>query len=131
VKLEHLALNVVDPVAMASWYVENLGMKVVRNENAPPYTHFLADDSGNQLLEIYNNPPNQVPDYATTNPLVLHVAFVSIDPAADKTALLAAGAALIDESLLEDGSHLVMLRDPWGLALQLCKRAVPMLKDQH
>jgi hypothetical protein len=23
---------------------------------------------------------------------------------------------------------LVMMRDPWGLAIQLCKRGVPMLK---
>jgi hypothetical protein len=82
------------------------------------------------LLEIYNNPPDQVPPYAEMDPLLLHVAFISEDPGADKLALLAAGATLVDEQRFEDGSHLVMMRDPWGLAIQLCKRGVPMLSSQ-
>ena len=28
--VEHVACNVADPVAMAAWYVEHLGMRVVR-----------------------------------------------------------------------------------------------------
>jgi hypothetical protein len=79
------------------------------------------------LLEIYNNPPNQVPQYATMSPLQLHIAFVSQNPETDKDALIEAGATLVEELRLDDGSHLIMLRDPWGLALQLCKRAVFML----
>ena len=127
-KLEHFALNVVDPVAMAAWYVEHLGLSIVRKVVDAPYTHFLADSSGTVLLEIYNNPPDQVPPYAEMDPLLLHVAFVSVDPEADKVKLLAAGAILVEEQLFDDGSHLVMLRDPWGLAIQLCKRGVPMLR---
>ena len=126
-KLEHFALNVIDPVAMAKWYVEHIGLTVVRQVTDAPYTHFLADSSGTVLLEIYNNPPDQVPPYAAMDPLLLHVAFVSEDPEADKVALLAAGATLVDELQLDDGSQLVMLRDPWGLALQLCKRGLSML----
>jgi glyoxylase I family protein len=127
-KIEHLALNVTDPVAMAVWYEAHLKLKVVRQLKNAPYTHFLADSSGTMMLEIYNNPPDQVPSYGAMNPLVLHVAFVSDDPEADKTALLSAGATLVEEQCFDDGSHLVMLRDPWGLAIQLCKRGVPMLK---
>jgi len=52
---------------------------------------------------------------------------VSADPDADTKTLVSAGATLVQDLHLDDGSHLVMLRDPWGLALQLCKRAVPML----
>ncbi len=124
-----LALNVIDPVAMAAWYVEHCGMKTVRQKSDAPYTHFLADSTGMVLLEIYNNPPDQVPSYADMDPLVLHIAFVSADPEADKVALLAAGAILVDELRFDDGSHLVMLRDPWGLAIQLCKRGAPMLAE--
>jgi len=40
--------------------------------------------------------------------------------------LLAAGATLADNQRLPDGTHLVMLRDPWGVPLQLCKRATPL-----
>ncbi len=127
-KLEHLALNVVDPVGMAAWYVEHLGLEVVRHIAQAHETHFLADDSGTILLEIYNNPPEQVPAYAEMDPLLLHIAFVSVDPDADKAALLDAGATLVEELHLDDGSHLVMLRDPWGLAVQLCKRGKVMLR---
>jgi catechol 2,3-dioxygenase-like lactoylglutathione lyase family enzyme len=126
-KLEHLALNVINPVAMAAWYVEHLGMRIVRQETEAPYTHFLADSTGKILLEIYNNPPDQVLPYAAMNALQLHIAFVSQNPEIDKDALIEAGATLVEELHLDDGSHLIMLRDPWGLALQLCKRAVSML----
>ncbi|MEO6873569.1 MAG: VOC family protein [Opitutaceae bacterium] len=126
-KIEHFALNVADPTAMAAWYTKHLGLKVVRAVKASHDMHFLADDSGTVMLEIYNNPPDQVPPYAKMDPLLLHLAFVSKDPEAEKTALLAAGATLASDQHLADGSHLVMLRDPWGLAIQLCKRAKPML----
>ena len=128
-KLEHFALNVVDPVVISAWYVEHLELKIIRQEIDAPYTHFLADSSGNILLEIYKNPPDQVPPYAEMHPLQLHIAFVSEEPEADKEYLLTAGATFVEELHLADGSHLVMLRDPWGLPLQLCKRAVSMLKN--
>ena len=127
-KLEHFAFNVVDPIATAAWYVKHLGMEIVRQMADAPYTHFLADSSGKVLLEIYNNPPDQVPPYAEMDPLLLHIAFVSVDPEADKAALVDAGATYVEELRFDDGSHLVMLRDPWGLPLQLCKRGKPMLK---
>lgn len=125
--IEHFALNVSDPEAVAAWYGEHLGLTIARNVGGAARTHFLADSSGNTMLEIYNNPPDQVPAYADMDPLLLHIAFVSDNPDADKNALINAGATLVEEIHLDDGSHLVMLRDPWGLALQLCKRATPML----
>ncbi len=127
-KLEHLALNVTDPVAMATWYAEHLGLQTVRQMEKAPYTTFLTDASGAILIELYNNPPDQVPPYAEMDPLLLHLAFVSEAPDADKAELLAAGATFVGDTKLEDGTHLAMLRDPWGLAIQLCKRAVPMLR---
>jgi catechol 2,3-dioxygenase-like lactoylglutathione lyase family enzyme len=114
-------------VAVAAWYTKHLGLKVVRTVKDAARTHFLADSSGTVMLEVYNNPPDQVPPYAKMDPLLIHIAFVSKDPEVDKTALLAAGATLVVDQRLDDGSHLVMLRDPWGLAIQLCKRATPML----
>lgn len=126
-KLEHFALNVEDPVAMGNWYVEHLGLKVVKQQKEAPYMTFLADDSGRIMIEIYRNPANEVPPYRKMNPLLVHLAFVSESPAQDKERLIKAGASLESDQLLEDGSHLVMLRDPWGLALQLCKRGTPML----
>lgn len=121
-KLEHVALNVSDPAAMAEWYGAHLGLTLARRIPAPPHTHFLRDSGGRMLIEIYNNPPDAVPDYAAMDPLLLHLAFVSGNPAADRDRLLSAGATLVADQRLDDGSHLVMLRDPWGLAIQLCRR---------
>ena len=126
-KLEHFAINVKDPVAMASWYTENMGLEIVRKMDGAHFTHFLGDKSGKILVEIYNNPSDKVPDYKTMDPLLLHVAFVSTDPETDKTRLLAAGATFVEDVKLPDGSLLVMMRDPWGLAIQLCKRGNPMI----
>ena len=128
-KIEHFAFNVAEPAAVAEWYVRYLGLTVARRLNNKQQTHFLADESGFILIEIYNNPPNQIPPYAAMNPLLLHLAFVSENPDSDRVALVEAGASFVEEEHFADGTHLVMLRDPWGLALQLCKRGVPMLKS--
>lgn len=127
-KLEHFAVNVEDPTGMADWYVENMGMVIVRQQKHPPFMTFLADDSGQIMIEIYTNPIDQVPNYRDMNPLIVHLAFVSDAPDKDKTRLERAGATTVSDDILEDGSHLVMMRDPWGLAIQLCKRAIPMLR---
>lgn len=126
-KLEHFALNIEDPLAMSAWYREHLGLRVVRQLQESPYTTFMADDSGTILLEVYNNPAAAVPDYPNMHPLLVHLAFVSADPAHDARRLQQAGATLLSNQQLEDGSQLVMMRDPWGLAIQFCKRGESML----
>lgn len=124
-KLEHVACNVADPVAVAAWYSAHLGLKIVRHIPQPAQTHFLSDGAGT-ILEIYCNPPGAVPDYAAMDPLLLHLAFASADPVADQARLLAAGATYHSQVKGADGTLLIMLRDPWGLALQLCKRGTPL-----
>lgn len=126
-KIEHFAFNVEDPNSMSGWYIKNLGLKMIRQESNPPYTTFLTDSSRRVMIEIYRNPPDEVPDYFAMNPLIIHLAFVSDDPANDKIRLEQAGAITMSDEKLEDGSHLVMMRDPWGFCIQLCKRGKPML----
>ncbi len=128
-KFEHVAFNVHDPVAVADWYVRHLGLTVAFRGGAPTHTHFLADDSGQMLMEVYTNPPDAVPDYAAMDPLLLHLAFVSADPAADAARLAAAGAEIVSAARPDARTHLIMLRDPWGLALQLCQRGTPLLRE--
>ena len=129
-KLEHVAINVPDPVGMAEWYERHLGMEIVRGRKDAPFTHFLRDSGGRMMIEIYTNPTDAVPEYADMDPLILHFAFVSSDPEHDKTRLQKAGATLVAEEVLEDGSRLVMLRDPWGVCVQLCKRATALLASR-
>ncbi len=125
-KMEHVAFNVADPVAVADWYCRHCGFRVVRHVPRPAQTHFLAD-SGSSVIEIYCNPPDQVPDYRSMDPLLFHLALASADPETDAQRLMAVGASKVEEVRFDDGSLLIMLRDPWGLALQLCKRAKSLL----
>jgi catechol 2,3-dioxygenase-like lactoylglutathione lyase family enzyme len=125
--VEHIAWNVSDPVAMAAWYVEHLGMRIVRQGPAPQNIHFLADAKSRVVIEIYNNPVDPIPDYSSLHPMRQHLAFAAPDPDAARTELVAAGATYIEEMSLPDGSRLLMLRDPWGLAIQLCARVTPLL----
>jgi glyoxylase I family protein len=128
-KIEHVGYMVKDPLQVAAWYCQNLGFRVARGTPASPFTHFLLDSAGSSMLEIYNNPAAQVPDYTSMDPLVLHIAFEigdeSIESACDR--LLAAGASLYSNlGTTPAGDQLVMLRDPWGMAIQLAKRKIPM-----
>lgn len=123
-KFEHAALNVPDAQAMASWWIEHCGMRSVRASDDPPY--FLADATGRTILELYNNPAAPIPDYVAQHPLCLHIAFAVEDAGAERDRLTAAGAELFSEQEAADGTILIMLRDPWGVALQLCQRATPL-----
>src|SRR5690348_1226716 len=131
-KIEHFALQVPDPAAMADWYVKHLGFSVARAGGAPSQTRFLLEGAESVMLELYHNPGAPVPDYHKQDPLLLHLAFVSKDPAADRARLVGAGATTVEEvTTTPAGDQLVMLRDPWGVAVQLVKRAEPMLPVRH
>jgi catechol 2,3-dioxygenase-like lactoylglutathione lyase family enzyme len=124
-RFEHFALNVADPPAVAKWYVDNCGMKILTSSTDEPFMHFLADSTDRVVVELYYNPKAAVPDYANQDPLIFHFALQVEDPEAERDRLLQVGASVAEEVRLPDGSHLIMMRDPWGLALQLCKRANP------
>ena len=124
-RFEHFAINVEDARATSLWYVDHLGMRIVRSIEEPPYTKFLADDTGRVIVEIYSNTKVSAPDYSTVPPLNFHVAFVADDAKATQTRLESAGASPFSEDTLGDGTVLVMMRDPWGVPIQFCQRAKP------
>lgn len=127
-RIEHIAINVEDPLAMAKWYCENLEMKIVRQGPPPVNAHFLSDSGGNVLLEIYHNPPDTVPDYASMDPLLFHIAFVADDIKKICRKLVSAGATIVsDLSTTPAGDEFAIVRDPWGVSIQFIKRAEPML----
>lgn len=126
-KIEHTAFNVEEPVLMARWYVEHLGLQIRRRTTDAPYAHFLADDSGTVMIEIYGNRDAPLPDYRSMNPAELHLAFVSADVPADTARLVKAGATVVADVHQLGDDTFAMLRDPWGLPLQLVKRATPMI----
>jgi len=126
-KLEHAAYPVRDPVAVAAWYVAHCGLRIIRQTGPPTMTHFLSDGAGG-VIEIYNNQKVTVPDYTAIDPLLLHIAFVATDLPVERDRLLAAGCTEAEPiTTTPAGDVLVMLRDPWGFALQLTHRRQAMV----
>jgi glyoxylase I family protein len=124
-RIEHTGFQVENPPQVAAWYCSNLGFHVARKLEARPFTTFLVAEDGQGMLEIYNNPAAAVPDYGAQNPLMLHLAFdVGAEPImAARDRLLAAGATIASDLVTTgSGDRLIMLRDPWGLAVQLVQR---------
>jgi glyoxylase I family protein len=126
--IEHIALNVPDPVRIAAWYVEHLDMRVLRKQEHAPFTHFLADRAGRVVLELYCHTKAVVPDYASFDPLTLHVAFWANDVAQERQRLLEAGATVAGEIVTtETGDVMTFVRDPWNVTIQLVQRTKPLL----
>lgn len=125
---EHVAINVPDPVAMADWYCENLGMKIMHKGEPPVNARFVSDDAGNMMFELYNNSSAAIPDYTSQDMLVLHIAFKVDDVKETCDKLVQAGAKWDRELTTTDsGDVIATLRDPWGVAIQFVKRANPMI----
>jgi len=124
-KFEHYAINVEDAVAVADWYIENCGLSAALALEDAPFTRFLADETGRVFLEIYSNPDALMPDYSSMHHLQYHLAFATADAQAEEKRLIEAGCSLIEKLTPEPGACLVMLRDPFGIPLQLCQRATP------
>lgn len=132
VKIEHVALQVSDPVALSRWYVQHLGLTVKRAQTESPFGHFLGDDGDAVMLEFYGYPNLPVPDYFRMEPLLLHVAFHVDDVATTRTRLIGAGAAPVGDVQVNDvGDEVAMLRDPWGIPVQLVRRRVRMIGDRR
>ena len=126
-RIEHFAYQTDDPAAVADWYVQHFDFTIRRAADEPVPVRFLADAGGQVMLEIYNNPKVRTPDYAGMHPLLLHVAFTCEDVVGTMQRLLRAGATRVSGPETVNGDELVMLRDPWGFAIQLCKRLDPMV----
>jgi len=128
VKIEHTAYQVADPVSLAAWYVTHLGLRIKRSQQTPPFGYFLADDGDTVMLEFYRQDAMPVPDYRAMDPLLLHLAFLADDVAGTRARLMAAGATPEGDAFTNAaGDEVAMLRDPWGLAIQLIRRADPMI----
>ena len=99
--LEHVAIDVADPVATAAWWCENLGFTITKQKDDITHTTFIVDASGRMAIEIYR---------AKTQPV-----------APDYAALTKAGATLVfhEKAPGFDGA---MMRDPSGIAIQFVKR---------
>jgi glyoxylase I family protein len=128
VKIEHFALQVSAPVEIANWYVKHLGCSIARAGGEPNHGRFLLDGAGSVMIEFYNYSSLPVPDYGAMDTMLIHLAFLSDNLTADRDRLVSAGARVVtDFNTTPAGDQILMLRDPWGIPVQLIKRAEPML----
>jgi glyoxylase I family protein len=126
--IEHIALNVPDPIRMAAWYVEHLNLRTLRKQEQAPFTYFLADRAGRVVLELYCHTKAMMPNYASFDPLTLHIAFQASDVGHERQRLLAAGATLAGDIVTTaTGDVMTFVRDPWNVTIQLVKRAKPLI----
>jgi glyoxylase I family protein len=126
--IEHFAMNVTDSRAKAKWYGENLQSVIVRDGKAPTYGMFIADSGKNMMFELYQQ-EYPVIDFAAVSHMSIHIAFAVSDVQEVQKALAAAGATIVEKgSKRTSGDFVAMLRDPWGLPIQLVERRNPMLK---
>ncbi len=127
---EHIMFNVPDPLAMIKWYCDNLGMVVVRKGTAPTYSSFIADSGKHMMLELGNFADYPRMDFAKIDLNSMHLAFVVNNIKRIKEKLISAGATVAQDLFKTPGGDQVMvLRDPWGLAIQFLERADPMFKN--
>ena len=128
-RVEHIAFNVHDPNGMARWYCEHLGFTIKRKVMEEPWAHFIVDERGTFMIEIYGNSSQPVFDYPQIAPATMHLALVSRNLEADRERLLKAGCTPVSDGVeeLPGGDAMTFLRDPWGITLQLITRAKPML----
>jgi glyoxylase I family protein len=126
-QIEHLGISVPDPAAAARWYVEHAGCTLLRAATEGTYAHFLLLPGGGVTFELFRSPDAPVPDYYQVHPLQGHLAFRTDDIEGTRASLVAAGATAEGE-LVEapGGDRYAMLRDPWGVPLQLVTRAQPL-----
>ncbi len=124
-RFEHIAFNVPDMEAMADWYCTHMAMLKVRHD--PGRKLFLADHTKVVVFELYSNPDKPMIDLAATTSAAMHIAFVVDDIHASIEKLIAAGATVETPPADAAGDTLTMLRDPFGLALQLVERKEALL----
>ncbi len=127
-RFEHVAFNVEDPRAVAQWYIKHFGMKIIRQSGEPTFTTFIADSGEHMMIEFFCN--TNYPFFLANNIHVmsLHLAFATPDIEATIQNLLTDGATWADTlTTTPSGDKVCILRDPWGIAIQLVQRATSML----
>ena len=121
---EHLAINVADKDAAERWYVENLNLRVARS--VPGVMCFLADVTGRVVLELYAKDAVDRLDFANQHCLTFHLAFTVNDIKSAARSLIEAGAQNADDYRIAGEDELMMLRDPFGVCIQLVHRKQPL-----
>ena len=109
--IEHPGIAAKDPQALAQWYIDTLGMKLLRQ--AGPTTFFIGFDKG-ACIEIYAAKSDAEPIANNYVQGMTHIAFYAEDFEATRQMLLSKGVKPAAEPVLRDDLKLALMRDPEG-----------------
>ena len=123
--IEHIGLTVTDPVAMAEWYRDVLGFTIAfSGADDEKAVAFIIDAGGKIMLELGKLPGIAPLADRIDHHLQAHIALLSDDPLKDAAYLESKGATFIEKCpVTRPGELLVVLRDPWGITIQLVRRS--------
>ena len=122
--IEHIGLCAQDPLALARWYVDVLGFRVVHE--VPDSRVAFVRAPGGGMLEIFPAAEQGNPE-AKFHPGLRHLAFAVEDCASAVQELRARGVHLPDEEIIQNPAHVVaFFRDPEGNLIHLVERHWPL-----
>ena len=125
--IEHIGIYASDSAALAQWYQDVLGWRVIYDSKGKPPAFFLATEDGS-MIEIIPSPktsPGSAP--VLNEPGIRHLAITVNDFDKAYGVLQAKKVNFIEPP--KDGANgvkVVFFRDPEGNILHLMYRPVPM-----
>ena len=130
-KIEHIGICVSNPIQMGNWYRENLGFRILRAEGSDTGgVVFLIDSEDKTVLELGRLPEIPPLDVRSFLPVQFHIAVECVEPLAEAQRLVAAGAKLVGESPRNSyPGEKILVRDPWGMTIQLLNRKEKLIKE--
>jgi len=121
-RLEHIGLYARDPEALAKWYQQIVGLRIVRcleKEGRPP-VYFLAGE-GDAKIEIL--PTNEAHvDRNLTSPGFSHLGFVVEDFDSERSRLAAEGVSLHGVRETSNGWKIGYFEDPEENRIEIVHR---------
>lgn len=125
--IEHIGIAARDTTALADWYCETLGFRIVSRSDDTPPSYFVAAPNGT-MLEIIS--ANQAPqaEHDPRDPGIRHIAIAVDDFEGTVAELKGKGVTFTGEVIdLPGGGNVVFFTDAEGNLLHLVHRPEPFV----
>ena len=123
--VEHPGIAARDAKALAQWYIDTLGMKLLRQGGET--TFFVGFDKG-ACIEIYAAKEDAPPIRHNHVRGMTHIAFYTDDFDAMRETLLKKGVEIAEEPVIRDNLKLALMRDPEGNLFHITSRDSEIVK---
>lgn len=124
--LEHPGIAARNPAALAKWYMEKLGMKLLRQTGE---TTFFVGFEGGACIEIYQAKTDAPPIADNYVSGLTHIAFYTDAFEETRQRLLQAGVTPAAEMVIRPGLRLALMRDGEGNLFHITQRDQPLISE--